>query len=85
MTTQTKANPIDQTLTVPGATTLDEVLRRAPGTVTDADLDIIIAHSREERTRFQIKGEERADREEGIEDLGPIDFGPPEETDDRQA
>ena len=60
-------NPIDETLETPGATTLDECLKRAPSLITDADLDAIIAHSRAERARFAMKAEAKEARDEGIE------------------
>jgi hypothetical protein len=61
-------NPIDETLAHPGATTLDECLRRAPTLITDADLDAIIAASRSERAQFQIKAEQREARRDGVEE-----------------
>lgn len=63
----TTSNPIDETLAVPGATTLDECLKRAPVQITDADLDVIIAHMREERVRFQLKTDRREAKKDGVE------------------
>ncbi len=42
--------------------TLDEVLARDPNYVTDADLEAIIAHSRQERAMFEAKEATAEDR-----------------------
>jgi len=65
-------NPIDETLAVPGATTLDECLRRAPTLLTDADLDAIISASRAERAQFQVKAEARDARRDGVEETDAV-------------
>lgn len=54
-------NPIDETLAHPGATTLDECLKRMPSLITDNDLDAIIAASRAERASFMLKAQQKED------------------------
>lgn len=63
-------NPIDETLSHPGATTLDECLRRAPRSLTEGDLDHMITILRAERTQFQVKAERRDAKRQGVEDDG---------------
>lgn len=71
MTTPT--NPIDETLAHPGATLLDECLRRDPANIPDADLDAIIAYSREERTRFALKTQYKEDKKDGFDGTETMD------------
>jgi len=51
-------NPIDEIATEQNAT-LDRVLRAAPSTISDADLDATIAKFRKERTLFIITDEDK--------------------------
>jgi len=69
----TKTNPIDETLAHPGATTLDECLRRDPTNIPDADLDAIIAYSREERVRFNLKAQQKEDKKDGVDGSETMD------------
>lgn len=46
---------------------MDECLRRDPANITDADLDAIIAYSREERTRFNLKVIAKEDKKDGVD------------------
>lgn len=62
-------NPIDETLAIAGATVLDECLKRAPSSISDADLDAIIAHSREERARFALAKDKKEAKKDGVADV----------------
>ncbi len=61
-------NPIDMTITTPGALTLDECLRRAPSTLGKIDIKHMVEILRADRVRFADKAEKRKAKAEGIED-----------------
>lgn len=60
MTKGTKAPAPDRLLALPGEPTLDEVIRRLPTRLTDAELDAVIEHDRMERAAWLTKEEKKA-------------------------
>ena len=70
--TDSKANPLDEVVSAPGATSLDRVMATAPSLVTDADLDAVIGRMREQRTQFiQLEQKKQAKKEGHDDESGP--------------
>jgi hypothetical protein len=60
-------NPLDPIVAAEDSATLDRVLRAAPSTLTEADLDAMIEALRRDRVRFTESEERRAAKRRGEE------------------
>lgn len=61
------SNPIDAVIATPANLTLDDVMRRDPKMVTDAELETIVIGLRHDRDLFIKADERKAAARQGVE------------------